>query len=154
MAQRLETIRAQIRELEKQAQSLQRGANKGIRAAARIIAKHGLSLSDLKAAIGMTPGPRGRRSPLAAKTVPAKFRDQKGNTWTGRGRPPLWLVAAEKAGQKRESFLIAAKPSKTRAKAKASPSAPPARRPLRPKQRAGLNKGQSLRRWLERVRLL
>jgi DNA-binding protein H-NS len=118
MAQRLTTIRAQIRKLEQQAKAVERGASKGIEAAARVIAKYGLSLSDLKQALGVG-GRRSRRSPLAGRAVPAKYRDSKGNTWTGRGRPPLWLVAAEKAGQKRESFLIGARPSKTRAKAKA-----------------------------------
>ena len=33
--------------------------------------------------------------------MPVKYADDKGNKWTGRGRPPLWLVAAEKAGRKR-----------------------------------------------------
>jgi DNA-binding protein H-NS len=38
--------------------------------------------------------------------VPVKYPDDKGNTGPGRGRPPLWLVAAEKAGKKRDSFLV------------------------------------------------
>src|SRR5689334_12835401 len=106
MAQRLTTIRAQIQKLEKQAKALERGASKGIEAASRVITKYGLSLGDLKQAMGLSGGRRGRRSSLAGRSVPAKYRDDKGNTWTGRGRPPLWLVAAEKAGQKRELFLI------------------------------------------------
>jgi DNA-binding protein H-NS len=115
MAQRLTTIRAQIRELEKQAKALERGASKGVEAAARVIAKYGLSLSDLKQAMGMG-GRRGRRSPLAGRPVPVKYRDDKGNTWSGRGRPPLWLVAAEKEGKKRDSFLIGAKKAKAKPK--------------------------------------
>ncbi|MBM4232027.1 MAG: H-NS histone family protein, partial [Gammaproteobacteria bacterium] len=31
--------------------------------------------------------------------------DDKGNTWTGRGKTPRWLAAAEKAGAKRDQFL-------------------------------------------------
>jgi DNA-binding protein H-NS len=38
--------------------------------------------------------------------VPVKYRDKRGNTWTGRGRPARWIVAAEKAGKKRESFRV------------------------------------------------
>lgn len=38
--------------------------------------------------------------------VPIKYRDRNGNAWSGRGLTPRWLVAAEKAGKKRESFLV------------------------------------------------
>jgi DNA-binding protein H-NS len=41
--------------------------------------------------------------------VAVKYRDPKNplNTWTGRGRMPLWLVAATKGGKaKKEDFLI------------------------------------------------
>ena len=39
--------------------------------------------------------------------VAVKYRDGAGNTWTGRGRMPLWLVAATKGGKaKREDFAI------------------------------------------------
>jgi DNA-binding protein H-NS len=103
------TIRARIRALEAQAQRLQRSANKGLRTAAALIAKHGLSLADLRQAFAMSKGRGRRRSALAGRPVPVKYRDSSGNTWSGRGRPPLWLVAAEKAGKKRVSFLIGAK---------------------------------------------
>jgi DNA-binding protein H-NS len=41
--------------------------------------------------------------------VAVKYRDPSNstNTWTGRGRMPLWLVAATKGGKaKKEDFLI------------------------------------------------
>jgi DNA-binding protein H-NS len=41
--------------------------------------------------------------------VAVKYRGPKNplNTWTGRGRMPLWLVAATKGGKaKKEDFLI------------------------------------------------
>ena len=50
-------------------------------------------------------GRKGKRGKVAVK-----YRDPKapGNTWTGRGRPPRWLVAATKGGKaKKEDFLIA-----------------------------------------------
>jgi DNA-binding protein H-NS len=38
---------------------------------------------------------------------PAKYRDPKsGAEWSGRGKAPRWLTAAEAAGAKRDSFLI------------------------------------------------
>ena len=40
--------------------------------------------------------------------VAVKYRDKAGNTWTGRGRMPLWMTAATKGGKaKKEDFLIA-----------------------------------------------
>jgi len=119
-------IHAQIRILEKQARKLEMGATKGLRAAAKVIAKHGLSMSDLKEAFSLS---RGKKKHSGARSkVAVKYSDGKDNTWTGRGRTPLWLVAAEKAGKKREMFLVgAAKPkanpkrSKTTAR-KAAPA--------------------------------
>jgi len=90
--------------LEKQAKKLEQGANKGLRAAASLISKYGLSLDDLKQAMGLSRGKSRRAGPR--QKVAVKYADGKGNKWTGRGRTPLWLVAAEKAGKKRDSFLV------------------------------------------------
>jgi DNA-binding protein H-NS len=39
--------------------------------------------------------------------VAVKYRDNAGNTWTGRGRMPRWMVAATKGGKaKKDDFLI------------------------------------------------
>jgi DNA-binding protein H-NS len=125
MAQRLTTIRTQLAKLQKQAEQLERAASKRIKAAAKVIARYKLSASDLTEALKLSGGGRAsgrtgsRRSPLAGKSVPVKYRDSSGNIWSGRGRPPLWLVAAEKAGKKRDSFLIGSKKparAKTRVK--------------------------------------
>jgi len=59
---------------------------------------HGFDIRDLL---------RGRRK--AKGSVAAKYRDphNPGNTWTGRGRMPRWMVAATKRGKaKKEDFLI------------------------------------------------
>jgi DNA-binding protein H-NS len=140
----LASIRARIRVLKNQALRIERTSTKGLRAAAAVVAKHGLSLADLRQAFAMSKR-RGKRRSLARRRVPVKYRDDKGRTWTGRGRAPLWLVAAEKAGKKRESFLIgskkarrnAAKPKKVKSKKSAAkkarvakttiPASPPAR---------------------------
>jgi DNA-binding protein H-NS len=104
-------IKARIRALEAQARRLEREATKGLRAVAAIISKHGLSLSQVQQAFGMSKGGSKRRT-TAGRPVAIKYKDEKGNTWTGRGRSPLWLVAAEKAGKKRESFLVDMKRAK------------------------------------------
>lgn len=47
-----------------------------------------------------------RRSGTTQK-VPPKYRDSvTGQTWTGRGRTPRWLTAAEEQGRHRDEFLI------------------------------------------------
>ena len=47
-----------------------------------------------------------KKSKLAGKKAAVKYRDTKGNTWAGRGLALKWLKAAEKAGQKRDTFLV------------------------------------------------
>ena len=58
---------------------------------------HGFDIRDL---FGRSAGKRGK--------VAVKYRDNAGNTWTGRGRMPRWLVAATRGGRaKKEDFLVA-----------------------------------------------
>ena len=58
--------------------------------------EHGFDIHDL---IGKTRKGKG--------TVAVKYRDASGNTWTGRGRMPRWMMAATKGGKaKKEDFLI------------------------------------------------
>lgn len=65
--------------------------------------KEGMSLNDVLN--GRSKGGRGK----AKGKVAIKYRDPNSpaNTWTGRGRTPLWMVAAMKGGKaKKEDFLI------------------------------------------------
>jgi len=54
------------------------------------------------------PSPAGNK--LAPKKATAvvvpKYRSPDGQTWTGRGRPPIWLAAFEAQGRSREDFRI------------------------------------------------
>lgn len=105
----LSVIRAQIRALEKRAKVIESKADKRITALAALISHHSLSLADWKHALTLGKARKGRGpSKRKGKRVAVKYADDKGNKWTGRGRPPLWLVAAEKAGRKRDSFLVKA----------------------------------------------
>lgn len=66
-----------------------------------LAAQAGLTLTDVVHS--------GRRpSKLAGRQVPIKYRNPKNSsqTWTGRGRKPLWLVEAVRKGQKLETFLV------------------------------------------------
>ena len=101
----LSAIRAQIRTLEKRAKTIEAKAEKKITELVALINRYGLSIADWKNAASLSKG-RKRGGSRKGMRVPVKYADDKGNKWTGRGRPPLWLVAAEKAGKKRDSFLV------------------------------------------------
>jgi DNA-binding protein H-NS len=58
---------------------------------------------DIYELLGRKANGKGARGKVAVK-----YRDNAGNTWTGRGRRPRWMVAATKGGKaKRDDFLIA-----------------------------------------------
>lgn len=43
----------------------------------------------------------------AKKAVQIKYRHPgTGETWTGRGKSPRWIIAAEAEGHKRDEFLV------------------------------------------------
>ena len=101
----LSLIRAQNRALQKRAETIEAKADKKITQLVSLIKRHSLSIGDWRRAVSLSKG-RKKSGPRKGKRVPVKYADDKGNKWTGRGRPPLWLVAAEKAGKKRDSFLL------------------------------------------------
>jgi DNA-binding protein H-NS len=101
----LSAIHAQIRALQKRAEMIELKADKRITELVALIRRHGLSLADWRRALSLSKGAK-RSGPRKGRRVPVKYADDKGNKWSGRGRPPLWLVAAEKAGKKRDSFLV------------------------------------------------
>ncbi|MTW14316.1 H-NS histone family protein [Pseudoduganella eburnea] len=88
-------IQAQIAELETKAKEARAAELAGAKEKiAEIMAAHGLTLDDLR-------GVRTKAS-KARQPVPAKYRNpESGDTWTGRGRAPLWL-----AGKNKGDFLI------------------------------------------------
>jgi DNA-binding protein H-NS len=64
-----------------------------------IAKEHGFDIHELFGRKGNGKGARGK--------VAVKYRDNAGNTWTGRGRMPRWMVAATKGGKaKKDDFLI------------------------------------------------
>jgi DNA-binding protein H-NS len=101
----LSAIQAQIRALQKRAKVIEAKADKKVTELVALIKRHSLSLGDWRRAVSLTKGRR-KSGPRKGRRVPVKYADDKGNKWTGRGRPPLWLVAAEKSGKKRDSFLV------------------------------------------------
>lgn len=95
-ARELAAMEARIAQLKTEKSSAERAA---VREQMIKIAKDaGFDIHDLFGG-GRGAGKRGK--------VAVKYRDAAGNTWTGRGRMPLWLVAATKGGKaKKEDFLV------------------------------------------------
>jgi DNA-binding protein H-NS len=89
----------QIESLKKQAEQLRKAEMaQAISEIRQKMAEHGITLADLRGALGKGAGRR---------AVRPKYRNEKtGETWSGRGKPPKWLVAAERSGKSRASFLI------------------------------------------------
>jgi DNA-binding protein H-NS len=100
----MKKIDAQIKRLQKQRVLLeQRTRGPIIASIVKLMGEHGISVGEIQAAVGK------RRSGRPAKkaSVAPKYRNRKsGETWSGRGRAPRWLVEAEAAGKTRENFLI------------------------------------------------
>ncbi|MEX5832603.1 H-NS family nucleoid-associated regulatory protein, partial [Ralstonia solanacearum] len=92
-----------ISELQRQADELR--ANEQATVIAEIkqkIVEYGLSADDL--GFDAKGGPASKK---AGRKVPVRYRDGQGNTWTGRGKRPGWLVKELSAGKKMEDFLVA-----------------------------------------------
>lgn len=86
------------------------------------MADYGITLDELQGPVkrrkagggsGAKPGgPKGKKAAKpkkkgAKRKVAPKYRDPRsGATWSGRGLTPKWLAEREKAGAKREEFLI------------------------------------------------
>ena len=66
-------------------------------------------MAEMAEAAGMSLDALLGRGRKGKGSVATKYRDPKNpeNTWTGRGRMPLWMVAATKGNKaKKEDFLI------------------------------------------------
>lgn len=101
-------LKSQIAKLQGQLQKVAARRSKVIRAVVKQIETHDITLAEIKEALDgkVAKNATKRVSHLKGKKAPVKYRDKQGNTWSGRGQAPRWLVAAEKTGKKREEFLI------------------------------------------------
>jgi DNA-binding protein H-NS len=68
----------------------------------------GMSITDLFGRAKPGPKPaRAKRASAKRTKVGAKYKGPNpGETWTGRGRPPGWLVALEATGKKRADYAV------------------------------------------------
>jgi len=90
----LSAVNKQIAELQKVAERLRINKDAVIKEILSLMSKNDVTLSDLIAAD--KAGKAARQSQSAG----GKYRNpETGETWTGRGRKPKWILAAEKAGR-------------------------------------------------------
>lgn len=109
-------IQSQIEKLQKQASQIKaKEFDKTVLEIRQKMAAFGITVKDLqpsKSAKTSAPAQpakkRGTAGPKKVSTspVPAKYRGAEGQTWSGRGLTPRWLVALVEQGHKKEEFLI------------------------------------------------
>ena len=117
-------IQTQIEKLQKQAAEIKsREFDKTVKQIQAMMEAFGITLRDLQQAAGKPRQRRGKakatpvRKPAVKKAVrkaaskagtkvAAKYRGPKGETWSGRGSMPRWLVELVAQGKSRDSFAI------------------------------------------------
>lgn len=123
-------LQAQIEDLQKQAAVVRtRQYAKAVADIAATMKAFGISLDEVRKALAKKgaarpkkaakaaearPGPKAKakkaakpgRPKKARKPVPVKFKGPKGETWTGRGKQPVWLRDLLKDGRALDEFKV------------------------------------------------
>jgi len=101
----LKDIERRIRQLRAEAERLERAEKPGIRQLRALVKKFRLGPPDIRIALHDQGS---RVSKLKGRKVKPKYRNpgNRSETWTGRGRTPLWMAALVKRGKKPTDFLI------------------------------------------------
>ena len=101
----LTDIQAQIAELTAQANQLRREKYREVVAEVQAkISTYEIRATDLVFSDATSKTPKIK----AVQKAPIKYRDQAGNSWTGRGLKPTWLTQALESGATLESFAVVA----------------------------------------------
>lgn len=108
-------IEKEILKLQKQAQALQtKQRGPVITSIIRSMREYDITPEEIaeafnKKATRSSPRKTAAKPATTKRPVAAKYRHPKtGATWTGRGKAPRWITAAETEGQNRNDFLIKA----------------------------------------------
>jgi DNA-binding protein H-NS len=112
----VDALKIRIADLQKKLAAAESNKAPAIKKVKALMKKLGVTVKDLtsedsvaKSAIKRRGRPKQVKTERTANSdrkVAIKYRDDKGNTWTGRGKTPRWLAEAEKAGNSREIFRI------------------------------------------------
>lgn len=96
-------LEKQTAELEKQLNEARKADRAGVISQIKqLMADHGLTPDDL----GGKAGKEKKTSANAGKTVAPKYKDNQGNTWTGRGLQPKWIKALIASGKTLDDLKI------------------------------------------------
>jgi DNA-binding protein H-NS len=105
MSKTYHQILQEIERLQREAERLKQEEVAGVIARIKeAIQVYGLSAADLGLAGGAQKRLAGNESLASAKA--AKYRDEAGNSWSGRGPRPQWLRDALAAGRSIEEFAV------------------------------------------------
>lgn len=142
MAKTLMEVRQQIEGLKAIEEKLRREEAQGVIARIReAISVYGLTPADLFDTQTRTSPPKTSKSKAMNATI--KYADGQGNTWSGRGRRPLWISAALELGRSIEEFATAASPAaaspRKPGKTRRSPKGAASRKDVPVKYRDGEN---------------
>ncbi len=101
----LTAIQNEIAYLERRAAQIKRQAGKKIISdIVRTMRENDVSLDEITQAL--------LRPQAGARSASAiRYQHPDGSTWTGRGRPPLWISRLEAAGASREQYRIVNPPN-------------------------------------------
>jgi DNA-binding protein H-NS len=108
----VDALKIRIADLQKKLAAAESNKAPAIKKVKALMKKLGVTLEDLTGnadstvAIASKRGRPRKAAPIKLKKVAVKYRDDQGNTWTGRGKTPKWLVLAESMGYTRETFLV------------------------------------------------
>jgi DNA-binding protein H-NS len=98
-----EALKAKITALQKQLAAAENNKAPAVRQVKALMKKLGVSVTDLA---DPSVEKRVKGVKKSSQKVAVKYRDENGNTWTGRGKTPIWIVEAEKAGKSRDTFKV------------------------------------------------
>lgn len=105
----LEEIQAQIAELTAKANQIRiEKRSEAVSDAQAIITAYHLKASDFafsKSASAQVESVKSA-APKATKKAEIKFRDENGNSWSGRGLKPRWLASALEGGKTLADFSV------------------------------------------------
>lgn len=100
-----EKIEKEIQKLQRKMRSLKtRQRRPVINSIVRSMLEYEITPEEIERAYN---GRAARTQTSTGSKLPPRYRDPAtGATWSGRGRPPRWIVAAEAEGKSRDEFLI------------------------------------------------
>jgi DNA-binding protein H-NS len=103
-------IEEQIRKLQADAEALKVKAKKRvIRLVAKLMLENDVSMEEVEIALEKKKArvKSNSRPTTLRKSAAVKYLNPGTNeTWTGKGRTPRWIIAAEAAGKERKEFRV------------------------------------------------